>query len=84
MAREVSGNRANVVRMLYNPYQQAFLKARKLRLPDASRAFNRFTLIAGRRGGKTFIGAVAMCEELSVPNTRHWAVAPTYEDGRFE
>lgn len=80
MAREVSGNRANVVRMLYNPYQQAFLKARKLRLPDASRAFNRFTLIAGRRGGKTFIGAVAMCEELSVPNTRHWAVAPTYEE----
>jgi hypothetical protein len=80
VAREAAGNRTGEVRMLYNPYQQAFLKARRLRLDDGSRAFHRFTLVAGRRGGKTFIGAVAICEELSVPNVRGWAVAPTYEE----
>lgn len=80
MPREAAGNRTGTVRMLYNPYQQAFLKARRQRLENGTRAFNRFTLIAGRRGGKTFIGAVAVCEELSIPKTRGWAVAPTYEE----
>lgn len=80
MSRDAGGNREGQVRLLYNPYQQAFLKARRQRLADGSRAFNRFTLVAGRRGGKTRIGAVAFCEELAVGNTRHWAVAPTYEE----
>ncbi len=73
-------NQGNTFSLLYNPYQQAFLSARRQRLDDGSRAFNRFALIAGRRGGKTLIGALAAVEEASVPNTLGWCVAPTYGD----
>jgi hypothetical protein len=73
-------NPGNSFSLLYNPYQQAFLAARRQRLADGSRAFNRFALIAGRRGGKTLIGALAAVEEASVPNSLGWCVAPTYGD----
>lgn len=63
-----------------HPYQQAFLKARRLRLPDGSRAFNRFGLFSGRRGGKTTVGAVAGVEEARTPRSLGWCVAPTYGD----
>lgn len=42
------------------------------------RGYRYFLLRAGRRGGKTRIGALAAIEELSVPNTMGWATAPTY------
>lgn len=42
------------------------------------RAFIRFLLRAGRRGGKTRICALAMIEELTVPYALWWATAPTY------
>lgn len=43
------------------------------------RAFNQFLLRAGRRGGKSLIGAIAMMEEAAVPNTRHTVVTPTFK-----
>lgn len=42
------------------------------------RGFHRLTLIAGRRGGKTRVGALAAMIEASVPGTRGWVCAPTY------
>lgn len=44
------------------------------------RGFRRFLLRAGRRGGKTRIGALAVVEELTIPNVWWWASAPTYRD----
>lgn len=41
------------------------------------RAFDRLTIIAGRRFGKTRIGAIAGAEEACFPNTIGWACAPT-------
>lgn len=67
-------------RMLYNPYQQAFLEALDLKTASGKRAFTRFILLAGRRGGKTTIGAVAACKEAAKPGTLGWCVAPTYGD----
>lgn len=66
--------------LLYNPYQDAFMQARRKRLPDGTRAFQRLLLLAGRRAGKTRIGSVAAVEEASVPNTKGWCVAPTEDD----
>lgn len=73
-------NQGNSFSLLYNPYQQKFLEARRARLSNGHRAFNRFALIAGRRGGKTLIGALAGVEEAAKPNTLGWCVAPTYGD----
>jgi hypothetical protein len=41
--------------------------------------YRRFGLFAGRRGGKTLIGACAAREEMLVPNSRGWVCAPTVE-----
>lgn len=53
------------VELLYNPYQQAFLNALRLRLPgpEVRRAYTRLALFAGRRGGKTLIGGLATVTE---------------------
>lgn len=53
------------VELLYNPYQQEFLKALRLRLGDDEmrRAYTRLALFAGRRGGKTLIGGLAVASE---------------------
>lgn len=42
-----------------------------------SRLFDRLTIIAGRRWGKSRIGAIAGAEEASIGNTIGWACAPT-------
>jgi len=42
------------------------------------RAFNRFGLFAGRRGGKTKIGAVAGLKEIQIPNSNGIVAAPNY------
>lgn len=73
-------NPTNRVSLKYNPYQQEFFKARRRRLPNGERAFHRFTLISGRRGGKTLAGAIASVEEASIPNTIGWVVAPSYPE----
>ena len=41
------------------------------------RRFDRLTIIAGRRFGKSKIGSIAGVEEASIPNTIGWACAPT-------
>lgn len=80
MSRLTRANAQREVRILDHPYQQAFLRARRQRLTDGSRAFQRLALIAGRRGGKTFVGGLSATEEAAVPNTIGWCVAPTYGD----
>jgi hypothetical protein len=90
--------------LLYNPYQQEFLKAKRMRyadcckkigfcgtdgifrcpvcaqvLPHASRVYRRLGLFAGRRGGKTLVGAHGAREEILVPNSLGWVCGPTYK-----
>lgn len=43
------------------------------------RVYDRLTIIAGRRFGKTAISAIAAAEEACIPNTLGWACAPTNE-----
>ncbi len=76
--RSVPANDTGQVELLDHPYQQAFLAARRARLTDGSRAFRRFGLFSGRRGGKTRIGGVSAVEEATIPATHGWACAPTY------
>lgn len=45
----------------------------------APRVFDRFGLVAGRGGGKTLVGALAVREELMIPNAVVWALGPTYK-----
>jgi hypothetical protein len=112
VARTRLTNPAQVVALQYNPYQQAFLHAKRLRqcvtgclqtLADPEpglpvrwsvidsqvcprcgavgmRPFRRFFLRAGRRGGKTRIGALASVEEMTVPNSKGWICAPSYPE----
>ena len=46
-------------------------------LIKGTRLFDRLTIVAGRRFGKTKIGAVSGVEEAAIPNTIGWACAPT-------
>lgn len=41
------------------------------------RIFDRLTIIAGRRFGKSKIGSIAGVEEATIPNSIGWACAPT-------
>ena len=45
----------------------------------APRAFDRFSLLAGRGGGKTLAGAHAVRQELMIPNSIWWAMGPTFK-----
>ncbi len=45
----------------------------------APRAFDRFSLLSGRGGGKTLGGAHAVREELMIPNSTWWAMGPTFK-----
>lgn len=42
-----------------------------------TRRFDRLTIIAGRRWGKSRIGSIAAVEEACIPNTIGWSCAPT-------
>lgn len=66
------------VDLLYNPYQDAFLRNLQSRLPDTRRAFHRLSLFSGRRGGKTLIGALGTCLLAKRPGQTLWACAPSY------
>lgn len=80
MAKTIAvGADSNVSDLLWNPYQQAFLQALQLRTKNGYRAFDRLSLFAGRRGGKTRIGAVAAVMEMK-PKTLGWACAPSYPE----
>lgn len=80
MPRTLTGNLTDSVNLLHNPYQVAFLDALAQRTRTGRRAFHRYTLFSGRRGGKTQIGAIAVVNELRVPEQRWWAVAPSYPE----
>jgi hypothetical protein len=60
------------------------INAERLFCPECGakgkRAFRRFLLRAGRRGGKTRIGALASIEECAIPNTIGWICAPTFPE----
>lgn len=45
----------------------------------APRVFDRFSVLAGRGGGKTLIGAHAVREELMAPGAHWWVMGPTYK-----
>ena len=47
---------------------------------NGKRAYRRFLLRAGRRGGKTRIGALASIEECALPGTIGWICAPTFPE----
>lgn len=74
------GADAPALKLLWNPYQQAFLQALEKRTSKGTRAFDRLSLFAGRRGGKTQIGAVAAVREMRVPKSYGWICAPSYPD----
>ena len=42
-----------------------------------ARLYDRLTIIAGRRWGKSKIGSVAAAEEATIPNSTVWCCAPT-------
>jgi hypothetical protein len=65
--------------LIWNRYQMAFLQAMDARTSSGRRRFNRFALFAGRRGGKTRIGAIAAVREMK-PGTLGWACAPSYPE----
>lgn len=90
--------------LLYSPYQQEFLKARRMRFAscckvigycgsdgmfrcpkcgradsNADRVYRRLGAFAGRRGGKSIVGAHAAREEVLVPNTLGWICGPSYK-----
>jgi len=66
--------------LLYNPYQQAFLAALQAKTPSLNHAYNRLSLFAGRRGGKTKIGGLATVLKAAEPGKLLWVCAPTYSD----
>jgi len=80
MAKEVQGNPTGQVDLLHNPHQQAFLRALDLQTPSGRHAFHRLAVFAGRRGGKTRIGAVAAAKKMQQPRSIGWVCAPTYPD----
>lgn len=111
MARDRPTNPEPLVALKYNPYQQGFLNARRLRFckgncvdlargrlswsvmdgrPNSRfcpscgqpgiRAFRFFYLRAGRRGGKTRVGALSAIEELTVPDSKGWICAPSFPE----
>ncbi len=91
--------------LLYNPYQQEFLKARRMRYSPcckkigfcgsdglfrcpscgnecthlAPRVYRRLGCFAGRRGGKSVVGAHGAREEMLIPKSLGWVCGPSYE-----
>lgn len=107
MARSRITNPQPLVELRFNPYQVAFLNARRLRMcpkgcadiegkaitwsmletffcPSCGamglRPYRRFFLRAGRRGGKTRVGALSAVEETTVPGSIGWCCAPSFPE----
>lgn len=81
MARTVSiGSAAGAqTSLLWNKYQVAFLQALDARNASGRRVYDRLSLFAGRRGGKTRVGGIAAVKSMQ-PNTLGWACAPSYPE----
>lgn len=60
------------------------INAERLTCPECdevgARPYRRFFLRAGRRGGKTRIGALAAIEEAAIPGTIGWCCAPSFPE----
>jgi hypothetical protein len=80
LALPAPANTTGTYSLLYNAYQQAFLAALMRRQPSGRHAFNRLSLFAGRRGGKTKIGGIATVMRAAEPDKLLWVCAPTYPD----
>ena len=80
MARTNLGNTTGKIDLLYNRHQQAFLTALRAKTPSGRNAFHRLALFAGRRGGKTKVGALAVSEKVQQPRSLGWVCAPSYDD----
>lgn len=80
MGRTQLGNLDGKIDLLYNRHQQAFLTALRAKTPSGRNGFHRLALFAGRRGGKTKIGAVGVSEKVKQPKSIGWVCAPTYPD----
>lgn len=69
------------VTLKHNPYQVGLLDALKLEIAPGVPAYNVLSLFAGRRGGKTEIGSVAIPTLIArKPKQWGWVCAPTYRD----
>jgi hypothetical protein len=79
VAKLVATNETGQVSLLWNRYQAAFLQAKRERTKSGKRGYRILSLFAGRRGGKTKIGAVGAVEEMK-PDTLGWACAPSYPE----
>jgi hypothetical protein len=81
MARSPQYNRGTDVGLLFNPFQVQFLEALMARLPNGGPVYDRLSLFAGRRGGKSKIGGIGIVKlAMEKPNRYGWVCAPTYDD----
>ena len=79
--RVQTANQTGSVELLYNPHQDAFLRALEQKTPSGSQfAYSHLSLFSGRRGGKTKIGAIGTVEKMKNPSWWMWVCAPTYPD----
>lgn len=81
MARAVASNLTGKFSLKHNPWQQAFLRALFSFHPNGQHLFHRLAIFAGRRGGKTLIGAVAaVLMAARLRESLGWCVAPSYPE----
>ena len=73
-------NDTGALHLLPHPAQAAFIEAKRMRLPNGQRAFDRFGVFSGRRGGKTMVGGLGVADEVTVPRSLGWACAPSYPE----
>lgn len=76
-----AGSTSGNLTLQYNPYQHAFFEALTQTRADGGPAFNVLSLFAGRRGGKTRAGSIAVPKLIArKPGQFGWVCAPTYGD----
>jgi hypothetical protein len=72
---------SGALKLQYNPYQHAFFEALSATRPDGGPSYTQLTLFAGRRGGKTRAGSIAIPKLIArKPGQFGWVCAPTYGD----
>ena len=70
-----------LLKLQYNPFQHAFFEALTQTREDGGPAFTQLALFAGRRGGKTRAGSIAIPKLIArKPKQFGWVCAPTYGD----
>lgn len=77
MSRPI-GFAGGALTLKYHPYQIAALRALRARTADGKRLWRYIMLRAGRRGGKTRFGGLAVAEQAALPNSVIYVAAPTF------